>query len=298
MKPTVLITGKNGALAKRFKQLLHASYKIKFLTTDINICDNDSIFYWNIYEKYIDEQAVKNCDHIIHLAGYPIIKRWTKKNRKKMHDSRIKTSELLFDYCKKLNTKPKTFISASAIGIYGLNSNGEKNEKDISKNDWVSKMAIDWEEAANNFKQIGSRVVIMRISLLLSEKSLFLKSYLISMKFGIAISLGSKKRRISWIHIDDAVNFIHEAINNKNYVNAYNLAVENSVTQEQLIQTIKKERYPYAITINIPAFIIQFILKERSSIIMPNIIADVKKLKDEGFIFNFNSFDKVIKGVK
>lgn len=297
MKETVLISGKNGLLANRFWELQKSKYNIKFLSTDKKKCDNISVFYWNIKNEFIDGKALKDCDHIVHLAGYPIINRWTKENKNKMYESRINSTKLIYKYCKKLMIEPKTFISASAIGIYGLESKGEKDEKDTTNTDWISKMAIDWEKSADIFKKINAKVVKMRISLIISKKSLFLKSYLLSMRFGIATLLGSKSRHISWIHIDDAVNFIDQAINNKKYNGAYNLATSKSLTQGKLVQIIKEEKYPYCITFQIPTQILAFILGKRSKIFTPNIVAKADKLKKIGFKYKYDSFREVIRSI-
>jgi len=297
MKETVLISGKNGLLANRFWELQKSKYNIKFLSTDKKKCDNISVFYWNIKNEFIDGNALKDCDHIVHLAGYPIINRWTKENKKKMYESRINSTKLIYKYCKKLMIEPKTFISASAIGIYGLESEGVKDEKDITNTDWISRMAIDWEKSADIFKKINAKVVKMRISLIISEKSLFLKSYLLSMRFGIATLLGSKSRHISWIHIDDAVNFIDLAINNKKYNGAYNLATSKSLTQGKLVQIIKEEKYPFCITFQIPARILSFILGKRSKIFMPNLVAKADKLKKIDFKYKYDSFRQFIRSL-
>ena len=297
MKETVLISGKNGLLANRFWELQKSKYNIKFLSTDKKKCDNISVFYWNIKKEFIDVNALKDCDHIVHLAGYPIINRWTKENKKKMYESRINSTKLIYKYCKKLMIEPKTFVSASAIGIYGLESEGEKDEKDITNTDWISKMAIDWEKSADIFKKINAKVVKMRISLIISKKSLFLKSYLLSMRFGIATLLGSKSRYISWIHIDDAVNFIDQAINNKKYNGAYNLATSKSLTQGKLVQIIKEEKYPFCLTFQIPNRILSFILGKRSKIFMPNIVAKADKLKKIDFKYKYDSFREVIRSL-
>lgn len=297
MKETVLISGKNGLLANRFWELQKSKYNIKFLSTDKKKCDNISVFYWNIKNEFIDRNALKDCDHIVHLAGYPIINRWTKENKNKMYESRINSTKLIYKYCKKLMIEPKTFISASAIGIYGLESEGEKYEKDVTNTDWISKMAIDWEKSADIFKKINAKVVKMRISLIISKESLFLKSYLLSMRFGIATLLGSKSRHISWIHIDDAVNFIDEAINNKKYNGAYNLATSKSLTQGKLVQIIKEEKYPFCLTFQIPTQILSFILGKRSKIFMPNIVAKTDKLKKIDFKYKYDSFREVIRSI-
>ena len=119
MKDRIIITGYSGSLARRTTELLKDDYEIIGLTSNKKNVNNKNIYYWNTATNEIDEKALENCKHIIHLSGYPILKRWTKKNKILMQKSRIGAANLLFNKCKKLNISPKTFISASAIGIYG-----------------------------------------------------------------------------------------------------------------------------------------------------------------------------------
>jgi uncharacterized protein (TIGR01777 family) len=298
MKERIIITGYSGSLAKITTALLKDDYEIIGLTSNKEKVNNKDIYYWNTSTNEIDEKALENCKHIIHLAGYPILKRWTKKNKILMHQSRIGAANLLFNKCKELNISPVTFISASAIGIYGLNAKGIKSEKDKVGTDWIARMASDWEESAQQFKQIGSRVVQMRISLLMNKETAFLKYNLLSMKLGIGVVIGSKEKKISWIHVDDAANFIKEAITNRNYKGAYNLATTEPISQGMFIKKIKEQLFPYALIIKIPFYLLQLFLGKRSQIINTDISIDVDKLKKEGFIWKFYNFNEVLEKVR
>jgi len=298
MKDRIIITGYSGSLARRTTELLKDNYEIIGLTSNKKRVNNKNIYYWNTSTNEIDEKALENCKHIIHLAGYPILKRWTKKNKRLMHQSRIGAANLLFNKCKQLNISPKTFISASAIGIYGLNARGIKSEKDKIGTDWIARMASDWEESAQQFKQIGSRVVQMRISLLMNKETAFLKYNLLSMKLGIGVVIGSKKKKISWIHVDDAASFIKEAINNSNYKGAYNLATTESISQGEFIKKIKEKLFPYALIIRMPFYLLRLFLGKRSQIINTDVSIDVDKLKKEGFIWKFYNFNEVLEKVR
>jgi hypothetical protein len=298
MKDRIIITGYSGSLARRTTELLKDNYEIIGLTSNKKRVNNKNIYYWNTSTDEIDERALENCKHIIHLSGYPILKRWTKKNKRLMHQSRIRAANLLFNKCKQLNISPKTFISTSAIGIYGLNARGIKSEKDKIGTDWIARMASDWEESAQEFKKIGSRVVQMRISLLMNQETAFLKYNLLSMKLGIGVVIGSKKKKISWIHVDDAANFIKEAITNENYKGAYNLATTKPISQEMFIKKIKERLFPYALIIRIPSFIIRLFLGKRSQIINTDVSINVDKLKKEGFIWKFYNFNEVLEKVR
>jgi hypothetical protein len=298
MKERIIITGYSGSLAKRTTELLKDNYEIIGLTSNKKRVNNKNIYYWNTSTDEIDERALENCKHIIHLSGYPILKLWTKKNKVLMQKSRIGAANLLFNKCKKLNIYPRTFISASAIGIYGLDARGIKSEKDKIETDWIARMASDWEESAQEFKKIGSRVVQMRISLLMNQETAFLKYNLLSMKLGIGVVIGSKKKKISWIHVDDAANFIKEAITNENYKGAYNLATTKPISQEMFIKKIKEKLFPYALTIKIPFFLVRLFLGKRSHIINTDVSINVDKLKKEGFIWKFYNFNEVLEKVR
>ena len=298
MKDRVIITGYNGSLAKTTRELLKEDYEIIGLTSNKEKVNNKNIYFWNTSTGEIDEKALENCKHIIHLSGYPILKQWNKKNKTLMYQSRVGAANLLFNKCKKLNVSPKTFISASAIGIYGLNAKGIKSENDKIGNDWIARMASDWEESAQQFKQIGSRVIQMRISLLMNQETAFLKYNLLSIKLGVGVVIGSKEKKISWIHVYDAANFIKKAITNDNYKGAYNLATTEPISQEMFVKKIKEKLFPYALIVRIPLFLIKLFLGKRSQIINTDVSINVSKLKKEGFIWKFYNFNEVLEEVR
>ena len=298
MKDRIIITGYSGSLARRTTELLKDDYEIIGLTSNKNNVNHKNIYYWNTSTDEIDERALENCKHIIHLSGYPILKRWTKKNKILMQQSRIGAANLLFNKCKKLNISPVTFISASAIGIYDLNAKGIISENNEIGTDWIARMASKWEDSAQQFKQIGSRVIQMRISLLMNQESAFLKYNLLSMKLGIGVIIGSKEKKISWIHVNDAANFIKEAITNENYRSAYNLATTKPISQEMFIKKIKEKLFPYALIIRIPYFLIRLFLGKRSQIINTDVSINVDKLKKEGFIWEYYNFNEVLEKVR
>ncbi|CAI8356806.1 MAG: Epimerase family protein [Flavobacteriaceae bacterium] len=298
MKNVVLITGASGNLAKSLGKKISKDYTVRYLTTNKLLAINSGYYYWDIEKEYIDKDSLIGCNHIIHLAGNSILNKWTKKNKKIIYDSRIKSANMIFDKCKSLNVKIETFISASAIGIYDEYSSLNNNETSLNGKGWLSEMTCDWEIAANKFKLLGSRVVQMRISLIFSNNSGFLKSNLQSMKYGIGLVLGNSKRKIHWIHIDDLVRFIEKSIKDKNYSGPYNIASDETMSQINLIKLIKKKLFPNSIIIKIPIYFVKLILGERSKIIYTDINISVNKLKEQGFNCNYNNFNKVLEEVR
>ena len=290
----VLITGLNGALAKSTSIVLKKhGYDIVYYTTNKNDVNNKNIFYWNPSENVIDENALIDCSHIIHLSGFSIIKPWTKRNKKLMYESRVVASNLLFDCCNKNNIKIKNFITASAMGYYGLKVKGIKNESDISTSEWISKMAYDWEKASCQFKELNAKVVQLRISLLIDKASGYLNTLLQFLKFGFAPVFGSGKNIFEWIHIVDLSNFIKFALENKNVVGPYNMATEKKITQLFFIKKIKTKFSRLSLLFFVPTIMLKILMGSKSNILKSNLSLSVKKLKSTGFKFKYPTVDSI-----
>ena len=295
MKEIVLITGASGTLAKSVaEKLQNDGFEVLFYSSSINIVNDKNIFYWDVENKIFDKIPLDKCSHIIHLSGYSVINKWTVKNKQKMYSSRVAAAKLLFDYCKEKEINIKTFISASAIGYYGFESIGLKNENDLPSKDWLSKLAVDWESAASVFEGIGSRVIKLRISLILTKTTGFLKPILLLMKLGVAPILGNRKKSFEWIHLDDLANFILFSLKNKNVSGAYNIATDKKTNQEDFLNIIKKKYFKYSLLLKVPTFVLKLLLGQRIKIISSDIAVSVDKLKSTGFLFKYPSVDVAI----
>tara|TARA_B100000768_G_C11223923_1_gene351880 strand:- start:193 stop:1083 length:891 start_codon:yes stop_codon:yes gene_type:complete len=296
VKDVVLITGANGHLAERLGIHLKEEFEVRYLTRKKS--NKASYFLWDISNKFIDTDALIDCKHIIHLSGYPILNSWTKKNKKLMYDSRVKSAELLLEKCVENKIQPETFICASAIGIYSQDKSQKINENSPKGTDWLAKLATDWEAASTNFKTIGSRVIQMRISLIFSKNAGFLKYTLLSMKYGIAAMIGDHTKKINWIEVNDLARFIKKSIITNNMHGAYNLTSDDQLSQKDLINSIKETLYPICLVITIPISIIKAIIGERSKIMNSNIHLDTTKLKESGFVCKQNNFKQMLNNLK
>ena len=296
MKESILITGATGSLAKYLSYYLSRDFNLKFLTTKKNIVDNKKYFYWNIEKEFIDDQSIKNCKYIIHLAGYSILNRWTSKNKKLMYDSRVKSTKLLYNLVKQHKVNIQAFICASAIGIYE-NSTDIINEDSTLGNSWLSNLAKDWEDSANKFKVLDCRVVLMRISLIFSKKDGFLKYNLLSMKLGIGAILGKKNGIINWMHIEDIARFIKFCIENKKLIGPFNLTVPEKISQYDFYLKMKKHIFFYALIFKIPNLFIRLLLGSRSEIFLSTFNLSSKKIESSGFRFKYFNSNKLIDNI-
>lgn len=295
-KERVLITGASGSLAKRVILTLPSDkYEVVCLTTKPEKVNNKTIFYWNIANNEIDPAAIENCQHIIHLAGYSIMKPWSSKNRQLMYNSRVHTAKLLFESCKSLKIRPKTVITASAMGYYGHRERPPCKESDPQGNGWLSEMCIDWETASQQFETLGSRVIQMRISLLLSKNTGFLQPTSLSMKMGIAVVFGRGNQPFEWMHIDDVASFVKYAIETPQIFGPYNMASPQKYNQYNFMKTLKKRIANYAILIKLPSWLLSILFGSRQEILVGGCAMSSQKLLDSAFTMKFPTLDSVIK---
>ena len=295
MQDKILITGYNGALAQRLRSFLVNDYELIYLTSNKKSVDNHSIYYWDVKNNYVDENALLGCSHIIHLCGFNIMNSWSKKNKEKMYSSRVDTANLLFDKCKILGVNIKTFIGASAMGYYGLGVESDVDENSPLGEDWLAKLSFDWEAAANQFEKIGSRIVNLRISLMMDLNSGFLKVTLLPMRLGITSVFLPSNLAYSWIHIDDLCGFIAYALRNQNIVGPFNMAAPNKQNQLEVIREIKKYIFKNALIFPIPLFLMKIILGGRSQVIKGGLYLKTDKLINSGYKYKYPTISSFLK---
>jgi uncharacterized protein (TIGR01777 family) len=285
----ILITGGTGLIGKQLSaELYNRGYEVSILSRSSGNNSNYRYFTWDIDESYLDMEALKDQDYIIHLAGENLgATRWTKEQKQKILDSRIKSSELVFKKLVESKARITAFISASAIGIYPAFSEGGPvfTENDKYGTGFIAEVCKSWENAADNFKNAGIRTVKIRTGLVQDVKDPALKKILQLAKFGILPVFGKGKQYYPWIHINDLVNIYIEAIENINLEGAVNAVAPDLITNQDYIKAIKLVRGK-GLILKIPAFIIKILFSEMSEIILKGTKIN-SKLNDGSFEFEF-----------
>ncbi len=293
---SILVTGGTGFIGNHLCNLLRSKgYNVLILSR--NKTDNPNTFYWNISENYIDPKAIQIADYIIHLTGAGIAdKRWTKKRKEELIDSRVKSTNLLFNKIKELNPTLKGFISASGIGFYGaVTSNKIYSEKDSVGTDFLAKVCNVWETASNQFNTLNIRTVIFRTGIVLSKKGGAFEKMSQPIKLGFGSPIGTGNQYIPWIHIDDLCNMYVEAIENNELNGIYNAVAPDYVTNEFLTKSIATMLHKRAWLPNVPSFMLKLIFGEMAVILLEGSRVSSEKIKSTGFKFKYSFLLEALK---
>ena len=293
----VLITGGSGLLGSSLTQkLLSENIEVVHLTREKNSKNDVKNYLWNWGKNEIDERCFNGITHIIHLAGAGIAeKAWTQKRKNTIVKSRVLTARLLHSKIKSLNIDLKAFISASAVGFYGAQvSEKEFNESDVSYEDFMGNCCKQWENAADLFIPI-SRVVKLRLGVILDKDFGALPRIARMIKNRIGSPLGTGNQYMPWIHIDDAVEIFYKAIRNNEYSGVYNAVSTENITNSILTKSVGRVLNRKIWLPNVPSFILRFLYGEMSDTILKGVKVSNKKIKNLGFKFKYNKIDEALK---
>ena len=290
---SILITGGSGLIGKYLqKVLLQKGYAVS------NLSSNPSTknFYWNIETGEIDIEALKNADHIIHLAGADIgAKRWTERQKRLIIESRTQSAQLLFDTITKLDKRPKTFISASAVGYYGaITSEHIFTETDEPANDFLGNVCEQWEKSADRIEELGIRVVKLRTGVVLTPHNGVLEKIRRPIKYGFGSSFGNGKQYFPWIHINDLCEMYYKAIADKTFSGAYNAVAPQHCSNKLFVKNLALMSGKSVLLPSIPSFIFRVAFGEMSDLLLKGSRISSQKIEDKGFQYQFPTLESAL----
>lgn len=295
----ILIAGGTGFVGKHLVSFLTENgYSIHVLTRkpSSNPSKKIQFFQWDMESRYIDKKAFEGVEILINLTGANISeKRWTKRRKKEIIDSRIKSIELLYYYISKDKFHINTFVSSSAVGFYGaVSTNKIFNETSESGNDFLASVCKKWETAAMKFTHLGIRTIILRKGVILGKDGGMIQKLTPLAKKGINVSLGSGKQYLSWVDIRDLVRLYEFVLSDPQLSGIYNVVATEQITMNDFSKALLHSFGIKSFLPNTPAFIIRLIFGEMSVMFLEGSKVSNEKLLNKGFSFEFDTVEKVL----
>ena len=233
----IAITGSTGYLGTALSQALPRDGHEIIPVVRGNSQDPDSV--WNPSLGWIRPGALNDVDAVIHLAGENIGKRWTAQRRQELMTSRREATKLLVNHLQGLDSPPKIFISASAVGIYGDRGEELLSEDSELGESPLADICTAWESAADEASS-SMRVVKLRLSPIFGEGAEVLDRLSLPIKLFAGGPVGNGRQWMPWIHVSDVVKIISMAMSDENYSGVYNLVAPDAVRNKDLVKTIGK----------------------------------------------------------
>ena len=238
--------------------------------------------HWDPKTGYVDIEALRGVDAIIHLAGVGVgDKRWTKKYKAEILNSRLLGTTAIANAVNEV--KPQVFISASAIGWYGESGNRAVIESDRAGDDFLAAVCREWEGAADLVN--GTRVVKIRTGLVLDPTGGALGRMLPLFRLGLGGKLGNGKQWWSWITLHDQIRAITFLLEN-NISGPVNLTSPNPVTNQEFTSALAQAMHRPAL-FPAPAIALKIALGGFSSEILGSKKVIPHALSEAGFTWDY-----------
>jgi len=296
----ILITGGSGLVGRSLTGLLlKEGHKVSWLSRSGKSTENVQGYRWDVNKGTIDNAALEWADTVIHLAGEGVANgRWTNAQKKRILDSRIESTKLLCNAIQEVGpNKPNTFVSASAIGFYGMD-NGERLliEEDDPGSDFLAEVTSKWEQTVDEIEKLSIAVTKVRIGVVLSSNGGALEKMSLPIRWGAGAALGSGKQYMSWIHIDDLCSLICYLME-KDLTGTYNAVSPNPATNKEMTKSIATLlKRPFFLP-NIPAFILKLTLGEMADMLLGSGKVSSIKIEKAGFQFRFPTLELAFKNL-
>ena len=243
------------------------------------------------------QESISGCDAVVNLAGEPIAeKRWTPEHKRTILESRQIATQKIVEAIAAASIKPSVLVSASAIGYYGTSETEKFNENSLAGTDFLAEVCSKWEAAAQAVTATGTRLVIVRLGIVLGENGGALGKMLAPFSAFVGGPIGSGKQWFSWVHRDDVVKLIIQAITNTQMQGVYNATAPNPVTMAGFAQTLGTVMNRPS-WLPVPNFGLEAMLGEGAIVVLQGQQVVPTHTLDRGFEFQYPTLQPALKAI-
>ena len=240
-------------------------------------------------------RTVEGADAVVNLAGASIARRWTRAHKRVLWESRVPLTRALAEAIKRATPPPLTFISGSAVGIYGDRGDEELTERSRIGTGFLASLGEAWEKEAIA-AATETRVVLVRTAIVLDRHGGALPQMALPFRLFAGGRIGSGRQYLSWIHRDDWTSMVMWALTNTAVAGPLNAAAPHPVTNLEFTRTLGRVlRRPTLLPA--PAFALRAVLGEMSSTILESQRMLPAKAADLGFRFSHPHLEPALREI-
>jgi uncharacterized protein len=231
----------------------------------------------------------------IHLSGASVAgHRWTEAYRREMTASRVDSTRRLATVLEGLRNAPKTFLVASAVGIYGNRGDEVLDESSVHGNGFLANLCQDWEAAAEPARQAGIRVVHLRFGVVLGAGEGALKQILPPFRIGLGARMGNGRQWMSWVALADAVGAVLFALDRTDIRGPLNVTAPNPVTNGEFTRALGRQLGRPAF-LAVPSFAMRLMFGQMADeALLASARVKPGKLQGAGFQFVLPTVDEAL----
>lgn len=282
----VLVSGGSGLIGTALRKVLgkDGHHPIQ-LTRSPGKRSGDAVG-WDPASGEIDAASIEGVDAVVHLAGEPLLGRWTEAKKRRIRRSRVQGTRLLAETLAGLDRPPKVLLSGSAVGYYGDRSEEVLTEDSDPGEGFLAQVCQEWELTTRPAEEAGIRVCHLRTGLVQARDADLVKLQLWAFKLGLGAKLGDGRQWFPWIHIDDHVRAQLLLLDHDEASGPFNLTAPNPVRNVEYADTLAEVlNRPRFLFVPVPAIGLVFGRTAAEEMIAVSQRAVPARLSEEDFRF-------------
>ena len=251
---------------------------------------------WEPREGVRDLKALEGLDAVVHLAGAGIAdRRWSAARKAELVESRVGATERLARSFAHLAAPPKTWIGASAVGVYGDRGDEVLDESSALGTGFLADLGRAWEAASAAVTAVGTRVVHARLGVVVGAAGGALKRMRTPFRLGLGGPLGGGRQWVSWIALDDVLGAMLALLDAPTLHGPVVLSSPNPVTQRELAMTLGRVLHRPAFA-PMPAAVARILFGEvADALLLSSQRARPTRLEASGFSFRLPRLEDALR---
>lgn len=242
------------------------------------------------------QQVISGCDGVVNLAGEPIAdERWTEEVKDKILKSRQLVTRHIVDAIAQAKSKPAVLVNASAIGYYGTSETAVFEESSPPGNDFLAEVCKTWETEAQKVKETGTRLVILRIGIVLGNGGAIAKM-MTPFRLFAGGPIGSGEQWFSWIYREDLVSLILFSLDRPDLDGTFNATAPNPVRMKELCNNLG-EVLQRPSWLPVPAFALELRLGDGAKVVLEGQQVLPKATQAAGFAYEYPTIKPALEAV-
>lgn len=291
----IAITGGTGFVGKELTDLLlQKGHEVYILSRSKQGKERGITYVQWLSENANPEKQLEGVDAVVNLAGESINNgRWTEKQKRKIYDSRMESTDEVLRILHVLTVKPKVLVNASAIGIYPASTSRRYTDKSKEfGTDFLARTVRDWELKAQGAEKLNIRVACGRFGIILGKSEGALSLMAMPYKLFVGGPVGGGDNWMSWVHVKDVANVLLFAIEHP--INGpFNITAPHAKKMKDFGKTLatilKRPNY-----FPVPSFALKLVLGEKSQLVLEGQHVIPQVLLDEGYTFQFPNLESAL----
>jgi uncharacterized protein (TIGR01777 family) len=248
---------------------------------------------WDPGESPAPTAALTGGDGVVHLAGESVAQRWTRDAKRRIRHSREVGTRNLVAGLAAADPRPHVLVSSSAVGYYGARGDEPLDERAQPGDDFLAQVVAAWEREADRAGGLGVRVVKLRTGVVLDADGGALSKMMLPFKAGVGGPVAGGRQYLPWIHRDDLVAMVIEALADERWSGAFNATAPEPVTNAAFSKALGRALHRPAVA-PVPALALRALYGEMAEIVTNGQRAVPDRARELGFTFRHPDLDDAL----